>query len=60
MDLLEIRVNCEQNSLLYMVRPAKGGVCHTKDPVSGKTRMTCYYRTLKDDGTMEILPEASQ
>ena len=48
------------DSLLYLVRPANGGVCHSKDPATGKTRMSCYYRTLKDDGTMEIRPEASQ
>jgi hypothetical protein len=24
-----------------------GGVCHTKD-AQGKTRQTCYYRSLKD------------
>jgi len=24
-----------------------GGVCHTKD-ARGKTRKTCYYRSLKD------------
>ena len=45
LDLVEIRVNCEQNSLLYCVRPRKGGVCHTKD-ASGKTREACYYRRL--------------
>ena len=60
LDLVEVRVNCEQNSLLYLVRPAKGGVCHSKDPATGKTRLSCYYRTLKDDGTLEIRPEASQ
>jgi hypothetical protein len=29
--LLEVRVNCEQNSLLYVVRPRRGGICHTKN-----------------------------
>lgn len=47
LDLVEIRVNCEQNSLLYCVRPREGGVCHTKD-ASGKTREACYYRRLTD------------
>jgi len=41
-----VRVNCEQNSLLYLVRMVGGGVCHTKDE-SGHTRRTCYYRSLK-------------
>ena len=46
LDLVDVRVNCEQNSLLYRVRP-HGGVCHTKD-AAGKTRSLCYYREVKD------------
>ena len=30
-ELVEVRVNCEQNSLLYRVRPRRGGICHTKN-----------------------------
>lgn len=41
-DLLEVRVNCEQNSLLYIVRPRRGGICHTKNE-AGEPR-DCYYR----------------
>jgi phosphoribosyl-AMP cyclohydrolase len=43
-DLLEVRVNCEQNSLLYLVRPRRGGICHTKN-AAGEPR-NCFYRTL--------------
>ena len=43
-DLLEVRVNCEQNSLLYVVRPRRGGICHTKN-AAGEPR-NCYYRRL--------------
>ncbi|HZU71860.1 MAG TPA: phosphoribosyl-AMP cyclohydrolase [Acidimicrobiales bacterium] len=43
--LVEVRVNCEQNSLLYRVRPRTGGACHTHDG-SGGARRTCYYRRL--------------
>mmetsp|Transcript_3060 Transcript_3060/g.3422 ORF Transcript_3060/g.3422 Transcript_3060/m.3422 type:complete len:126 (-) Transcript_3060:7-384(-) len=32
LDLVEMRVNCEQNSLLYLVRPCRTGACHTKSP----------------------------
>jgi phosphoribosyl-AMP cyclohydrolase len=46
LQLVDVRVNCEQNSLLYLVRMV-GGVCHTKD-AHGHTRKTCYYRSLKD------------
>ena len=49
LDLVEIRVNCEQNSLLYRVRPRTGGVCHTRD-ASGAHRGQCYYRRLDDEG----------
>lgn len=47
-DLIEVRVNCEQNSLLYRVRPRRGGICHTKN-AAGEPR-NCYYRRL-DFGT---------
>ena len=43
-DLLEVRVNCEQNSLLYLVRPRRGGICHTKNE-AGQPR-DCFYRRL--------------
>jgi len=49
-DLLEVRVNCEQNSLLYLVRPRGKGMCHTKD-ANGVTRTSCYYRKLAADGS---------
>ncbi len=48
LDIVEVRVNCEQNSLLYRVRP-RGGVCHTKTPAGG-TRSRCYYRRLSNSG----------
>ena len=46
-DLLEAYVNCEQNSLLYVVRPCRGGICHTKDK-AGAPR-NCYYRKIDFD-----------
>jgi phosphoribosyl-AMP cyclohydrolase len=49
----EVRVNCEQNSLLYLVRMTGGGVCHTKD-AAGKTRPTCYYRVIKDGQLVQL------
>jgi phosphoribosyl-AMP cyclohydrolase len=51
-DLLEVYVNCEQNSLLYIVRPRKYGICHTKNQ-SGQAR-NCYYRRLNfETGELE-------
>lgn len=53
-DVLEIRVNCEQNSLLLSVRPRRGGICHTKNS-SGQPR-NCYYRRLNlSSGELENL-----
>ena len=49
LKIVEIRVNCEQNSLLYLVRPQGKGACHTKWP-DGSTRSGCYYRRLKGGG----------
>ncbi|MBO7654476.1 MAG: phosphoribosyl-AMP cyclohydrolase [Kiritimatiellae bacterium] len=46
-DLLEAYVNCEQNSLLYIVRPCRGGICHTKNQ-AGKPR-NCNYRRIDFD-----------
>jgi len=43
-ELLEARVNCEQNSLLFIVRPNRGGICHTKNK-NGAPR-DCYYRKI--------------
>lgn len=45
LDLIEVRVNCEQNSLLFLVRPRQGGVCHVKDS-KGQAYSTCFYRNL--------------
>jgi len=44
LQIVEIRVNCEQNSLLYRVKPLGQGACHTK--VNGQARSSCYYRRL--------------
>ena len=43
-DLVDVLVNCEQNSLVYKVRPRRGGICHTKNK-AGQAR-NCYYRRL--------------
>jgi len=51
--IVEIRVNCEQNSLLYLVVSEGKGACHTKD-ARGITRTGCYYRRLTD-GVLEFV-----
>ena len=47
LEIKEIRVNCEQNSLLYIVRKLGDGVCHTKN-TAGNHRKSCFYRKLKN------------
>ena len=47
LDLVEVRVNCEQNSLLYLVGLRKEGVCHTVQ--DGVARHSCYYRRIAGD-----------
>ena len=54
LEIQEIRVNCEQNSILYLVRPKSRGACHTKDS-SGKARSGCYYRVMREDGSLKKL-----
>lgn len=57
LDLVEIRVNCEQNSLLYRVRPRTGGVCHTTDR-SGTARTGCFYRTVESMSSVRFVAGA--
>ena len=42
LELIDVRINCEQNSLLYLVRLKGDGTCHTK--VNDRTRYGCFYR----------------
>ncbi len=46
-EVIEARVNCEQNSLVYIVRPRRGAICHTKN-ARGEPR-NCYYRRIDFD-----------
>ena len=51
-ELVEVRVNCEQNSLVYVVRPKSEGICHTTNS-EGRAR-DCYYRRLDlESGLLE-------
>lgn len=50
----EIRVNCEQNSVVFLVTPRGGGACHTKDG-DGQYRTGCYYRRMKSSGKLEFV-----
>ena len=54
LEIKEIRVNCEQNSILYRVIPAGKGACHTKNEL-GVARTGCYYRTINKEGTLDFI-----
>ena len=53
LEIVEVRVNCEQNSVLYRVRPKGQGACHTKDK-DGVARSGCYYRIIEKDGALSF------
>lgn len=50
-SVVNIFVNCEQNSLVYQVLPDKGNICHTS--FNGVPN-NCYYREL-DMNTMNLI-----
>ena len=52
----EIRINCEQNSLIYLVTPQGTGACHAKKQDS-TAHTSCYYRKISSDGTLEFIEE---
>ena len=50
----EIRINCEQNSLLYFVTPQGKGACHAKKE-NGMPYTSCYYRKINTDNSLTII-----
>jgi phosphoribosyl-AMP cyclohydrolase len=50
----EIRINCEQNTLLYLVTPLGRGACHAKKP-DGSPYESCYYRKIRPDDSLEVV-----
>ena len=50
----EIRINCEQNSLLYLVTPEGKGACHAKKE-DGLPYKSCYYRKINDNDLLETV-----
>ena len=52
----EIRINCEQNSLLYLVTPQGKGACHAKKE-NGMPYSSCYYRKINNDDSLEIIEQ---
>jgi len=50
----DIRINCEQNSLLFLVTPQGKGACHAKKE-NGNPYESCYYRRIKKTNELEII-----
>ena len=49
LDIVDVWVNCEQNALLYRVKPRRKGACHTLDDL-GEARPSCFYRRIEGSG----------
>ena len=54
LEIVDICVNCEQNSILYRVKPRGKGACHTKNQ-NGISRSGCYYRKIDNNGNLSFL-----
>ncbi len=56
LKVIDIYIDCDQDALIYRVQPQGDGVCHTKDPESGKARASCFYRKLNptDGGLLPV------
>ena len=58
LKIVDILIDCDQDALIYRVEPQGGGACHTRDPDSGATRKSCFYRRIKIPGPdMEMLTD---
>ncbi len=44
LEMIDILVDCDQDAIVYQVRLAGEGVCHTYDK-AGKHRKACFYRS---------------
>jgi phosphoribosyl-AMP cyclohydrolase len=54
LKVIEIRINCEQNSLLYLVIQEGQGACHALKP-DGKPQETCFYRRILPGDKLEMV-----
>ena len=52
LKLIDIYVNCENNSVLFKVLPQGSGACHVIDPTAGTHFSTCFHRKLSSELTI--------
>ncbi len=58
-DLLSIEkilIDCDQDTLLYQVRPEGKGACHTRNR-HHEARRSCFYRTVNTSGELSFIPD---
>ncbi len=55
MEMVELRVDCDNDALLYIVKPADGS-CHTKNK-DGGYRTSCFHKRLNSDGEIDLILE---
>jgi len=48
LSIVDIKVDCDQDAIIYLVKQEGKGSCHTKDE-NGNTRNSCFYRSLSID-----------
>ncbi len=47
LKIKEIRIDCDQDAILYLVQMEGDGACHTRN-AQGKARFSCFYRKIED------------
>ncbi len=56
LKVIEIRINCEQNSLLFMVTQEGIGACHAYK-ADGTPLETCFYRRIIPGNKLEMVAD---
>ncbi len=51
LKVVEIRVDCDDDTVLYRVIPQGQGSCHTKN-LKGQSRKSCFYRRVGTAGEL--------
>jgi len=54
LKIVEVRVDCDDDTVLYRVEPQGAGACHTKN-AEGRTRTSCFYRRVGPGGLLTNL-----
>ncbi|PWJ44141.1 phosphoribosyl-AMP cyclohydrolase [Sediminitomix flava] len=57
LKVVEIRVDCDQDAIIYIVEKEGRGACHTKSK-KGTARTSCFYRKMnltEEEGELEFI-----